>query len=320
MVIFLNNRYFLNLLFLYMNTVKLAPLLLIFAEVAKQKSFTGAAKKLELSKSAISQQIKRLENELDMQLLLRNTRGVVLTQVGEALLARSELLSEQLDYAISDTKNLKAQPSGQFTISVPPFFERNIIVPAIRQLCLEFPLIEPDLTITGKWQDLIEHQLDVAIFGGTLKDSNYKAQSIGKVGDLFCASPNYLQRHGRPETLVELHQHKYIASSWQRGQMTLIDQQKGSEQTLSLEHFAETNNLSALVEMTLADMGIALIPEFMSRKEISRGHLVHLLPNYSGLPWHFYFLHRYDSSKPVYIERFYQLVKHYFMMTNAPST
>lgn len=300
-----------------MNIVKLAPLLLIFAEVAKQRSFTSAAKKLSLSKSAVSQQIKRLESELNMQLLARNTRGVVLTQLGETLLVRSELLSEQLANAVSDIQKVKAQPSGQFRVSVPPFFERNIIVPAIRQLCLEFPLIEPELIISGQWQDLIEHQLDVAIFGGRLKDSNYKAQSIGQVSDIFCATANYLQRHGTPETLAALQHHKYIASRWQKGQHRLIDKQQKAEQVLLLEHYAQTNNLPTLMEMTLADMGVALLPEFVSRQAISRGNLVHLLPNYHGRPWRFYFLHRYQSNKPDYVERFYQLVKHYFVRVNT---
>jgi DNA-binding transcriptional LysR family regulator len=297
-----------------MNTVKLAPLLLIFAEVAKQRSFTGAAKKLELSKSAISQQIKRLESELNMQLLARNTRGIALTQAGETLLARCELLSEQLANAVNDIQQVRAQPHGIFKISVPPFFERDIIVPAIRQLCLEFPRIEPELVITGRWQDLIEHKLDAAIFGGVLKDSNYKAQSIGKVSDMFCATPNYLLRHGSPDTVADLQQHKYIASRWQKGDLTLIDKQQGIEHTLSLSHFAHTNNLPTLVEMTLADMGIALLPEFIAKQEIRRGQLVHVLPNHHGRPWHFYFLHRYQDQKPAYVERFYVLVTHYFKL------
>lgn len=300
-----------------MNSIKLAPLLLIFAEVAKSRSFTGAAKKLNLSKSAISQQIKRLESELDMQLLARNTRGVVLTQLGETLLLRSELLSEQLANAVSDVQKIKTQPSGLFRVSVPPFFERNIIVPAIHQLCLEYPLIEPKLIITSKWQDLIEHQLDVAIFGGHLKDSNYKAQPIGKVRDIFCATANYLQRHGTPQTLSELQEHQYIASAWQKHQLILIDKQQKTEQTLAVQHKAQTNNLPTLVEMTLADMGIALLPEFVCQQTINRGHLVHLLPNHHGRPWHFYLLHRYQKNKPTYVERFYQLVKHYFLVAGG---
>ncbi len=299
-----------------MNTVKLAPLLLVFAEVAKQRSFTSAAKKLSMSKSAISQQITRLENELGVQLLTRNTRGVVLTKLGETLLARSELLSEQLANAMSDIKEEQDEPSGLFKISVPPFFERDIIVPAIRQLCLEYRLIEPELVVTERWQDLIEHQLDVAIFGGPLRDSNYKAQSIGRVSEFFCATPNYLQRNGKPETLEDLVQHHYIASPWQNGKLSLVNKQIRSSKALVLQHSAKTNNLAMLLNMTLSDMGIALIPEFISHREISKGNLVRLFPSYQGRPWHFYFLHKYQGNKPIYVERFYQLVKHYFMVVN----
>ncbi|MGB0733564.1 MAG: LysR family transcriptional regulator [Pontibacterium sp.] len=295
-----------------MNIIKLAPLLLIYAEVAKQRSFTKAAKKLSLSKSAVSQQIKRLESELNMQLLARNTRGVVLTQIGETLLSRCELLSEQLANAVGDIQQVKAQPSGPFKISVPPFFERSIVVPALRQLCLEYPCITPELVITGKWQDLIEHQLDAAIFGGTLRDSNYKAQSIGKVRDVFCATANYLQYSGTPTSLEELNNQKYIASAWHQGTLKLVDKRDDAEHNIDITPTLSTNSLSTLVEMTQADMGLALIPEFISQPKIRKGHLVQVLPEYHGRPWHFYFLHRYQGNKPIYVERFYRLVCHYF--------
>lgn len=99
-------------LFNYMNTVKLAPLLLIFVEVAKRRSFSAAAKQLGLSKSAVSQQIKRLEDATGQQLLVRNTRGVVITAVGEALLVRSERLSEQMSLALTELESVKEQPRG----------------------------------------------------------------------------------------------------------------------------------------------------------------------------------------------------------------
>ncbi len=300
-----------------MNTIKLAPLLLIFAEVAKQQSFTQAAKKLNMSKSAISQQIKRLEDGLELQLLARNTRGVKLTPIGETLLARSELLTEQLANAVQDINQVKAQPCGAFKVSVPPFFERNIVIPALQQLCLEFPLIEPELVVTGKWQDLIEHNLDVAIFGGNLKDSNYKAQSIGKVNDVFCASPNYIHQAGVPENLKELQQNKFIATPWQQGTLKLFDGAKNEECAINFPCFAQTNSISTLVDMALGHMGIALIPEFIAHQELSRGRLLRLLPKVHGKAWHFYYLHRYQGNKPTHVQRFYQLIRHYFVNTNS---
>ncbi|WP_119394913.1 LysR family transcriptional regulator [Salinibius halmophilus] len=306
-----------------MNVVKLAPLLLIFAEVAKQKSFTGAAKKLGMSKSAISQQIKRLEEIVEMQLLARNTRGVVLTNNGEALLSRSELITEQLHNLVQDVQHVKEQPSGLFRISVPQFFERSIVVPALKQLCLEFPKIQPDVDITGRWRDLIEHQLDAAIFGGDLKDCGYKAQSIGRVHDVFCASSRYLQQHGQITQLNDIQNHKFIATPWQNDQATLW---QGSEQIeVELPQSAFTNSLNTLVDMVSQDMGVGLLPNFVAKQRVQQGslgvvvknNLVQVLPELRGRDWHFYFLHRYQANKPAHVARFYELVRHYFLAVTS---
>lgn len=302
-----------------MNVVKLAPLLLIFAEVAKQKSFTGAAKTLAMSKSAISQQIKRLETAVEMQLLARNTRGVVLTTNGEALLSRCEVLAEQLNCVVTDVQQVKVQPSGRFAVSVPPFFERNIVVPAIKQLCIEFPKIEPDVEVTGRWRDLIEHRLDAAIFGGDLKDCEYKAQSIGRVHDVFCASPDYLKQYGQVNSLTDLtDRHKFIATPWQQGAIQLCSGEDILQHQLSQS--AYTNSLNTLIDMVSQGMGVGLLPSFVASQRLNQSclgtvvhnNLVHVLPQLKGRDWHFYYMHRYNATKPAHVSRFYELVKHYF--------
>lgn len=300
-----------------MNTIKLAPLLLIFAEVAKTRSFTQAAKQLGLSKGAVSQQIKRLESELEVQLLARNTRGVLLTSAGESLLARTTLLNAQLSNAIADVQLSKTQPKGVFRVAVPPFFERHIIVPALQQLCLEFPLIQPELVVTGHFHDLIENQLDAAIFGGDLNDLSYKALSIGKVRDIFCASPHYLAQYGEPETLVSLATHKYIATNWQQGTVPYYNKADKSSGEITLAQFAHTNSVSTLCDMTQSGLGIGLIPEFFAKAMIQQGKLQQILCDYTGRQWHFYMLHRYQNNKPPHLARFYQLIKHYFLNAHS---
>ncbi len=307
-----------------MNSVKLAPLLLIFVEVAKQKSFTKASKKLGLSKSAVSQQIKRLEHEVKMQLLARNTRGVVLTSNGEALLNRSELLTDQIYHLMQDIQQVKTQPSGRFKVSVPPFFEQNIVVPALKQLLIEFPLIEPEIIATDRWCDLIEHHLDVAIFGGDMRDSEYKAQSIGRIYDVFAVSPNYLKQHGSIESLQDLVEgnHKIIATPWQNGRMDLFENGKAIQ--AKLPHTLFTNSLITLVDMVEQDMGVALLPQSIVKQKVSSGQLTHvfkhsfvqILPSIKGRDWHFYFIHRYHSNKPQHIVRFYELLSFYFTAEN----
>ncbi|MCO4785047.1 MAG: LysR family transcriptional regulator [Marinomonas atlantica] len=296
-----------------MNNIKLAPLLLIFAEVATRRSYTAAAKKLGISKSAISQQIKRLEEDIGQQLLIRSTRGVVLTTAGETLLARSELLDEQLNMAFTELNQLKAQPSGLFKVSVPPFSEKEIVIPAIRQLCLEFPMLTPEIVVTAKWQDLIEHNLDAAIFGGDIKDCDYRALSVSTVSEVFCASPNYIAQFGSPKCLEELSQHKFIATAWHRPKIEIFDNNLNNKQLISIDHSIKVNTLTTGLETALLDMGIALLPEFLVQTHLDGNGLQRVLPDLRGRDWHFYFLHQYKGEKPTHITRFYQLYRHYFL-------
>jgi len=300
-----------------MNNIKLAPLLLTFAEVASKRSYTAAAKKLGISKSAISQQIKRLEEAIGQQLLIRSTRGVLLTAAGETLLARSELLDEQLNMAFTELNQIKDQPSGLFKVSVPPFSEKEVVMPAIRQLCIEFPLIIPEIVVTAKWQDLIEHQLDAAIFGGDIKDCDYRALSVSTVSEIFCASPRYTAQYGFPKNLEELAQHKFIATAWHRPKIEVFDNHLDNKQMISLDHCVKINSLATGLEAALLDMGIALLPEFLVQKHLQDGGLQRVLPECRGKDWHFYFLHQYKGEKPLHVSRFYQLYRHYFLKTCA---
>lgn len=308
----MNNGHKINLLFKYMNSVKLAPLLLIFVEVAKKRSFTAAAKQLGMSKSAISQQIKRLEASIGHQLLIRNTRGVVLTSAGDTLLTRSELLSEQLSMALMELDNEKEQPSGNFKVSVPPFLERGIVVPLLKQLCLEFPKLTPEVVVTEKWQDLIEHNLDAAIFGGDIKNCDYRALSVGKVSEVFCASPLYVKQYGAVESIEQLSDHRFIATAWHREKLQLFDNEQMNERLVSVVHCAKVNTLNSALEAVLSDMGVALLPEFLAQTHLNSERLVRVLPDIRGREWHFYFLHQYKGEKPIYVARFYQLYCHYF--------
>lgn len=295
-----------------MNTIKLAPLLLIFAEVAKHRSFSQAAKKLGMSKSAISQQISRLEAITEQQLLVRNTRGVGLTAIGATLLARSELLSEQLSFALTELDSERERPSGSFRVCVPPFFENNLVVPAMAQLCREYPLITPEILINAHWQDLTENNLDVAIFGGDLKDCNYRALSIGAVSEIFCASPRYIKRYGSPSQLGELPQHKFIATPWQHTQLQLVDKEQNIPIKFSIQHWAKANTPATVLEWVLNDMGIAILPKFLVQPHIFKEHLQQLIPHIQGRDWCFYFLHQFMGKKPIHVTRFYQLIVHHF--------
>ncbi len=300
-----------------MNNVKQLSALLIFSEVANKRSFTLAAKHLGMSKSAVSQQIKRLELAIGQQLLSRNTRGMSLTAIGKKLLNRCELLRDQLELAYEELIHSRETPSGSFAITIPHSCEKDIIIPAVSQLCAEFPQLEPNILVTDKAMDLIQNNLDVAIYAGELKDSNYRALSIGNIYEYFCATPTYIQKHGQLSNTDDLLKHHLIATSWQKKSLTVYrNKTKKEKQLLHLKYFAKTNTLPSTLEMVLHDMGIALLPEFVIQSRVSRGDLVKILPEYHGQQWPLYMVHRFLGEKPIHITRFFQLVKHFYSKVN----
>ncbi|WDE07125.1 LysR family transcriptional regulator [Thalassomonas viridans] len=296
-----------------MNNLKLLPWLLTFAEVARHKSFTLAARQLGLSKSAVSQQIKRLEQHVGQQLLSRHTRGMSLTGIGEKLLARCELLQAQVDLALEELNSSKEAPSGIFALTIPHSCERDIVIPALNQLCVEFPKIEPKILVTDQAKDLIKDKLDVAIYGGKLKDSNYRALPIGSMREVFCAAPGYISQQGLPASPQDAPLHRWISPPWQGRNITFYPNHDLSNGvSMPITAFAHTNTLPSALEMALQNMGIALLPEVVLQAHIREGRLLRVLPAYQGSQWDFYLVHRFQGEKPLHITRFYQLVRHFF--------
>ena len=296
-----------------MNNIKLLPSLLIFAEVANKQSFTLAAKQFDMSKSAISQQLKRLEQHIGQQLLSRNTRGMSLTATGRNLLARCELLRDQVDLAFEEINNSRETPSGPFSLSIPHACEREIVIPALNQLCKEFPHVEPNIIVTDEALDLIQNKLDISIYAGELIDSNYRALPIGTTSEFFCAAPATFVKLGQLTKPDDLLQHKSIAAPWQSSPLMIYRNDDPTKSNLlNVKFHLKTNTLPSALELVLSGMGVALLPEFAIRSYIANGKLARVLPDYQGRQWPFYMLHRFQRDKPVHITRFYQLVKHFF--------
>lgn len=310
----MNNRQIFNLLFNKMNTIKQLPLLMTFAEVALQGSFTKAAKILGMSKSAVSQQITRLEKELDVQLLKRNTRGLSVTAIGQKLLKRCELLKDHVELAFVELANTEKGPRGKFSVIFPHALEKDIMIPALSQLCREFPGLEPNIIVTVEKLDLIKNKLDVAVFGGEPRDSNYRARPITTTKEFFCATPEFIRRYGQPESVEELQKLAWIANHWQINPIEITKETTNIPiKKIILREFARVNALPTSIELALQHLGMVLLPNTVCSPMIQTGKLVRIFPEIRGPSWPFYFIHPYQGQKPIHITRFYQLVKHYFL-------
>jgi DNA-binding transcriptional LysR family regulator len=301
-----------------MNKIKLLPSLLIFAEIAHRGSFTAAGQHLNMSKSAVSQQITRLEAIVGTQLLTRNTRGLSVTAAGKVLLERCELLQDQVELAFNALSNIESAPKGTFSVTFPHSLECDVAIPAIRQLCEEFPGLEPVMVASDQALDLVKDKLDVAIHAGELKDSGYRALPVGTMTEIWCASPNYLQRFGHPKYPQDLQLHKWVACPWQKTPLAIYQKAINSEpELINLPHFGRANTLTCAMEMAKQHMGLTLLPDIVAMPLIASNTLAHVLTSHRGPQWPVYFSHPYQAEKPLYITRFYQLVTHFFTKSQS---
>lgn len=306
-----------------MNNVKLLPSLIIFAEVAKRHSFTAAAKHLGLSKSAVSQHITKLEEQLRVQLIVRHTRALTLTASGQKLLARSENLQGQVAQALEDVLSHEESPSGRLSVTAPSLLQRPVLVPALKQLCREYPNIEPHIVVADEPLDLINDKLDVAIFSGDLPDSQYRMMPIGTVTERVYMAPDYIREFGAPDHLDQLKEHRWIAADWQlSGQdsgLCFYDTTHQHNQTVDISPYIRCNSLTCVLDLVWAGVGFSLVPDVQDRRadwpgdgRQGREALVPVLDGWQGKTWPFYFVHSFLHKKPVHVKRLYELVKYYF--------
>lgn len=291
-----------------MNNIKILPRLMIFATVAQKKSFTEAAKHLNVSKSAVSQQISALEAELGVSLLNRTTRELSLTALGSTLLERSTLLQDQIALLFNDLEEAGTNPSGRFSITYPNSLQPTVIIPAVQQLMAEYPNLEPELIADDQSLNLVEHDLDVAIHIGELPDSGYRALPVGSLVELFCATPLYLSKKGSIPTVHELITHRWIATSWQKPKTTITHLKSGGKETIELNQFAKCNTLTGAIDMALMHLGVVLVPDIIAKPLIQSGQLVHIAKDIQGPQWPVYTVHAYKNEKPIHITRFHQII------------
>lgn len=300
-----------------MNNTRHIPRLMAFAAVARKGSFTSAAEELGITKSAVSQQVRQLEIELGARLMNRTTRGVSLTALGERLLVRCQLLRDQVDLVFAEIVNAGIHPKGRFAVTYPHALESCVVMPAVEQLCTEYPGLEPELVVSDSVLDLVADKLDVAVHAGELPDSSYRALPVGTITEVFCASPLYLNRTSTPRSPENLCEHRWIATSWQQRNMPIFRLGDDTRSMITLNRFAQVNTLPSAVDMALRHMGIVLLPDVVAIPLFRTGELVHIAEGFTGPRWPVHTLHAYQGEKPAHITRFHQLIGRFFTGTRS---
>lgn len=266
----------------------------VFAEVARQGSFSGAARRLQLSPSAVSKLITRLEQRLAARLFNRTTRKLSLTEGGQKYYDSCVEILADIEAAEDILIGYQRQPRGLLKVTCSPAFANHQLVPLLTDFLARYPELEMNLHITGATVDLIMQDIDVAIRHGPLKDSSLVARKLGESSRIVCASPAYLERHGKPTKPADLAEHNclYTPTSNVLNQWRFT--RAGKEQLVEVSGSFTCDLVETLRDLALDGVGVVNLPDFIVTPDIEAGRLTALLNGYRSeqQPVHVVYPHR----------------------------
>ncbi|HAT86466.1 MAG TPA: LysR family transcriptional regulator [Rhizobiales bacterium] len=253
----------------------------IIIAVAETQGFASAARRLGVSKSAVSKRIAVVEQRLGAQLFHRSTRHISLTEVGARFYEHAIRSYEAAQEAEDCVSALQSKPKGKLKINVPMSFGRLHISPLIADFLKIYPDIEIELIMDDRVVDLIEEGFDLAIRGGTLKDSSLVARKIAPITNILVASPDYIQAYGEPSSVKELMDHNCLQYTYSRDFQEWVFLSNGTTLSFRPNGNFRVNNGEALKETILNGLGIGRLPTFTVGGDLANGRLVQVLADYS---------------------------------------
>jgi len=257
-----------------------ARALSLFVAVVEGGSFSAAGRVLDLSPSAVSRAIDRIETRLGVRLLLRSTRALSLTAEGQAYLQSARRILADLDDAEQQIADQGA-PRGRLRVSAALSHGRLCVVPLLGEFAALYPHIVVDIALTDILVDVAAGQADVAIRFGPLADSTLTIRKLGETRRVIVASPAYLARHGTPRRPEDLHSHNCLNFNFRRAEPIWPFRADGRDFALCVKGNIEANNGETLGQLAANGVGIARVGAFSVAGEIAAGRLVPLLEAYN---------------------------------------
>jgi len=251
----------------------------VFVEVAGAGSQTAAADRLDMSRAMVSRYLAEMEAWLGARLFQRTTRRLSLTDAGEACLARSRAVLEQIGDLECNAGQRSAEPRGLIRVTAAMSFGQYHLAGAIADYVARYPETQVDLLMLDRTVNLVEERIDLAIRITTELDPALVARRLGPCRSVLCATPAYLAQHGAPQTPDELAQHNCLTyAQFGRGNWPLTH--GGEPLPTAVRGNISANEATVLLQATLAHAGISMQPTYLAAPHLRSGALVTVLPDY----------------------------------------
>ncbi|UVC11826.1 LysR family transcriptional regulator [Rhizobium sp. TH2] len=249
----------------------------VFTRVVELGGFSVAARELRMTPSAVSKLVSRLEARLGTRLVNRTTRKLELTPEGAAFHEKALRILADMEEAESSAAS-SDQPVGKIRINTSASYGTHILAPILAGFLARYPGTSVDLIQTDKIVDLVADRTDIAIRAGELVSSTLLARKLGETRLLVVASPDYLERAGRPTTLAEVNKLNRLGFSYVRHAEGWRVEEDGEIELISAKSRVQASDGEALRHQALNGVGMARLAAFCVRSDMAAGRLVEVLP------------------------------------------
>jgi molybdate transport repressor ModE-like protein len=239
--------------------------MVLFAAVARAGSFTRAARELGVTKQTASERITRLEERLGARLLERTTRSLRLTETGARYAQRCTAIAAQVAEANDEAQQQQGEAVGLLRVSAPVLYGRRYLMPVMAAYLARHPKVRVEVVLSDRRVNFAEEAFDLAIRVGPLDDSSLTARKLSDAQVHCVASPTFLARHGTPKV-------KTLAAARCVGVRPHETWSLGTAR-VKIEPVLVVNDLELAYLAALEGVGIARLPELLSREAVRAGKL-----------------------------------------------
>lgn len=257
-----------------------------FISVVEQNGFAAAARKEGVSTAAISRLVARLESDLKVELLQRTTRQITLTEIGAEYYQHSKKALAGLVEAEEAITNSRDEPTGLLSVMSNRYFAMKYLIPELPEFMALNPKLQVKIELAERFPNLTEENIDL-IFGVSMEGpSGLIRRQITTTRYVLCASSDYLEQYGTPETPVDLSKHRYITHSMRQPNNMIVFK---ANKEIYIEPILWLDDSRAMCECALQGMGIVRLHDYIVADALAEGSLVEILTEFS------------EKKQPVYL-------------------
>ncbi|MXP57796.1 LysR family transcriptional regulator [Pantoea sp. Taur] len=279
----------------------------VFNRICELGSLSAAARALDISRPMVSRYLDEMEKWAGARLLHRSSRRLTITPAGEKVLEKTRMLARLADEITGQGE--PGEPQGTLRVACAHSTATHILGPMIPAFLARYPLLRIELEINNQPVSLVGERIDVAVRITDNPEPGAIARRLGECASVVCASPDYLRKHGNPETPQDLSQHNCLHYSRFAGQSWQFNDANGDALSTAVSGNFSAGISSVLCDAAIAGCGLAMVPEMEARAGIANGQLQCVLPDFTPKTLGIYGLYMSRERQPAALRLFLDAVQ-----------